>query len=72
MKALIDGDLSTPNGIYDCSVAADALQKCVQADTHSGNQLANSKNFYLNSAILVIYTVLLDMILCPYNSNCIL
>ncbi|XP_064608432.1 exocyst complex component 1-like isoform X2 [Liolophura sinensis] len=36
VKALIDGDLSTPNGIYDCSVAAEALQKCVQADTHTG------------------------------------
>lgn len=35
-KALLDGDLSTPAGIYECTAAADALHKCVNADLHEG------------------------------------
>jgi len=36
LKALNDGDLSTPGGIYDCTEAAHALQGCVNADIHPG------------------------------------
>ncbi|KAJ8297513.1 hypothetical protein KUTeg_024044 [Tegillarca granosa] len=35
-KALLDGDLSTPNGILDCTAAAEALQKSLNIDVHSG------------------------------------
>ncbi|KAL5012020.1 hypothetical protein ScPMuIL_010571 [Solemya velum] len=34
IKNLLDGDLSKPGGIYDCTQAAHALQRCVNADIH--------------------------------------
>ncbi|XP_048772233.1 exocyst complex component 1-like isoform X2 [Ostrea edulis] len=34
LKALQDSDLSTPGGIYECTAAAHALQKCLNADIH--------------------------------------
>lgn len=33
-KALLEGDLATPAGIYECTAAAEALQKCMQAEIH--------------------------------------
>ncbi|XP_052825390.1 exocyst complex component 1 [Octopus bimaculoides] len=33
-RALMDGDLLTPTGIYECTAAAEALQKCVHANIH--------------------------------------
>jgi hypothetical protein len=39
IKALLDGDLTTPNGIYECTAAAEALQKCMAADIHPGELL---------------------------------
>ena len=36
LKALSDGDLSTPNGIYECTSAAQALQRCMNVDIHPG------------------------------------
>ncbi|XP_055958855.1 exocyst complex component 1 [Patella vulgata] len=32
MSALLDGDLQTPNGIYDCAIAAQALYRCMNVD----------------------------------------
>ena len=37
VKSLKEGDLSTPNGILDCTAAAYQLQRCVRADIHPGN-----------------------------------
>ncbi|XP_025088337.1 exocyst complex component 1-like isoform X2 [Pomacea canaliculata] len=34
MKALMDGDLTSPSGIYECTVAAQALHKCMNAEIH--------------------------------------
>lgn len=34
VKSLMEGDLSTPNGILDCTAAAQQLQRCRQADIH--------------------------------------
>ena len=34
LKALQDGELSTPNGIYECTSAALALHKCVNINIH--------------------------------------
>ncbi|XP_052078760.1 exocyst complex component 1-like isoform X1 [Mytilus californianus] len=34
LKALQDGELSTPNGIYECTAAALALHKCVNINIH--------------------------------------
>lgn len=34
MKSLIDGDLSTPNGILECTAAAQQLQRCRHASIH--------------------------------------
>ena len=36
MKSLKEGDLSTPNGILDCTAASYQLQRCVRADIHPG------------------------------------
>ncbi|XP_013397565.1 exocyst complex component 1 isoform X1 [Lingula anatina] len=33
-KALLDGDLSTPSGIYESTEAAEELQKCMAAEIH--------------------------------------
>ncbi|CAI9726036.1 exocyst complex component 1-like isoform X1 [Octopus vulgaris] len=37
-RALMDGDLLTPTGIYECTAAAEALQKCVHANIHPALQ----------------------------------
>ncbi|XP_033743453.1 exocyst complex component 1-like isoform X1 [Pecten maximus] len=34
LKALSDGDLSTPGGIYECTAAANALQNCMAVQIH--------------------------------------
>lgn len=34
VKSLKEGDLSTPNGILDCTAAAHQLQRCVRAEIH--------------------------------------
>lgn len=34
MQALMDGDLTTPHGIYECTAAAQALHRCMNADIH--------------------------------------
>ncbi|XP_060579983.1 exocyst complex component 1-like isoform X3 [Ruditapes philippinarum] len=34
VKSLIEGDLSTPNGILDCTAAAQQLQRCRHASIH--------------------------------------
>ena len=34
MKALLDGDLTSPAGIYECTQAANALHKCMQQEIH--------------------------------------
>ncbi|XP_064636465.1 exocyst complex component 1-like isoform X2 [Lineus longissimus] len=34
VKALLDGDLTNPNGIYECTAAAEALQTCMAANIH--------------------------------------
>ena len=34
MKALLDGDLSNPTGIHECSQAAKELQKSMAAEIH--------------------------------------
>lgn len=34
VKSLIEGDLSTPNGILDCTAAAQQLQRCRHANIH--------------------------------------
>ncbi|KAK7097986.1 exocyst complex component 1-like isoform X2 [Littorina saxatilis] len=34
MQALMDGDLTTPNGIFECTAAAQALHGCMNADIH--------------------------------------
>nr|XP_022323453.1 exocyst complex component 1-like isoform X2 [Crassostrea virginica] len=41
LKALQDGDLSTPTGICECTTAASVLQRCLNADIHPAlNQMA--------------------------------
>lgn len=41
LKALQDGDLSTPGGICECTTAAHILQRCLHADIHPAlNQMA--------------------------------
>lgn len=41
LKALTDGDLSTPGGICECTTAAHILQRCLNADIHPAlNQMA--------------------------------
>ncbi|XP_062594692.1 exocyst complex component 1-like [Saccostrea cucullata] len=41
LKALQDGDLNTPGGIYECTTAAHALQKCLNVDIHPAlNQMS--------------------------------
>ncbi|KAK7495288.1 hypothetical protein BaRGS_00013470 [Batillaria attramentaria] len=35
MQALMDGDLTTPNGIFECTAAAQALHRCMNADIHA-------------------------------------
>ncbi|KAL4230853.1 Exocyst complex component 1 [Mactra antiquata] len=38
MKSLIEGDLSTPNGILECTAAAQQLQRCRHASIHPALQ----------------------------------
>ncbi|XP_069131565.1 exocyst complex component 1-like isoform X2 [Argopecten irradians] len=38
LKALSDGDLSTPGGIYECTAAANALQNCMAVQIHPALQ----------------------------------
>lgn len=47
-KALLSADLSTSEGVRDCTEAAQALQKCMQADIETGMcrvgwQISNGK-----------------------------
>ena len=58
MRSLKEGDLSTPNGILDCTAAAHQLQRCVRADIHKGENVC----VLMSVCVLIMVSVFLSLL----------